>query len=396
MIAFDPTKLEVTIVGLKSISQALGGSISIIDPVLSTDRKEVTIRFNAPSLVLRSYLKIHKFTRYLKPMVAAIVRYEGHIVSLERHPLGGFGEELELQVDGSTSAWVPMCKRRIEVVLNNLPNPESWFFDGRFVYQLKNELSEQQAVRQGAHLNANGSFRKIDVNAIDLFTLPSEPAEATSRTCLAFVTSTGVHSISPPVWKNLSDVGMTQFKKQDKLDDMSDGQLVEDSDRMKKNFDRLDATMGVNLNFVLTAGRVVGRTFGYDYIEPLQLPRLMIELHTVNLPNVASQVKATYDIGVTFSEAMAWLLGLMYKANTLDSYRSMSMLMKYLTSSGIFRLSLFDASLVFQPGKTTNDIVKQDVQTLMSSTDISKVSISQLLVDVRRMQKAVELLAQSD
>jgi len=403
MIAFDPTKLSVEIARLKTISTAMGGSISIIDEARSSDKKEVMLRLPVPLSVARAYVVAHKATRYLKPMIIAIVRYDGHIVAIERHHLGGFGELTETFTDGTTREWQPFCRMQIQRDLPNLMSQnDKWYFDGRYVYAFTNNKTEEQAIKDGDHLSISGAFRKVDVDTIDLQyfgtgAIPFVDVAPTQRTCLAFISHTGAYAISPPIWKDLADVGMTQFKKDQvsATETPQTAELVEDKELMRHNFDRIDAQMSVNLNFVLTAGRAIGTTFGYEYVEPLQLPRLMVELHTVNLPNVPHQIKSTYDSGLKFSHALAWLLGMTRRANTLETHITMRQLMKYLTKRGLFRNSSFDAARVFQSGMTVADVPRKNLDELLKNQDFTKVSLAAIMQHARdsaKQRKAADRL----
>lgn len=154
-------------------------------------------------------------------------------------------------------------------------------------------------------------------------------------------------------------------------------------------FDMIDESLAVNLNFALKAGQEIGKKFGYEFVEPLQLPRLMIELHTVNLPNVPAEVKATYDIGLKFTHAMAWLLGMSRKTkeDDLETYIMMRSLMKYLTKRGIFRSNVFNAERVFKDGQTVKDVPQLAMDQLMKDQDFTKMSLSAILQQAREGQK---------
>lgn len=391
MIKYDHSKLSVEIVRLKSVTTAMGGSISIIDETRSGEKKEVMTRIIVPMSVARSFIMAsRKITKYLKPIYVAVIRYQNNVVALEGHPLGGFGLLESEQLDGTMKRWEPTSQYNIDHSLRDKTSVGGyeWYFDGRYVYTFPNSQTEAEAVRNGDHLSADGKFRKVNVEAIDLQTIGNrnETVTLAPRTCLAFLTSNGAHAISPPIWKDLSDVGMTQFKKEAKASE--DAPLVEDKNAMRHNFDRIDESMSVNLNFILHAGREIGTTFGYEYVEPLQLPRLMVELHTVNLPTIPHQIKSTYDSGIKFSHAVAWLLGLTRRANTLETHIMMRSLMKYLTKRGLFRNNVFNAEQVFKDAKTITDVPKKDLTVLLQDQDFTKMSLSAIMQQARDGAKA--------
>jgi len=303
---------------------------------------------------------------------------------MERHPLGTMGTLEYEGIDGSIRRWIPTCQTNVADVCSSIQaaTDRRWYFDGRYVFALTN-ADEAAAVREGTYLTADGHFRKLIATTLDLQLLSSkDPLVPLERSCLAFAATNGAFAISPPIWKDLSSVGSSRAVKSDDEDDEDDDSVELQPDQVRV-FDTIDAQFCVNLGFALNAGVEIGKTFGYEYVEPLQLPRLMIELHTTNLPTVAQQIKSTFDIGITFTQALAWLLGLARNANTLDTYLMMRSLMKYLTKRGIFRRDKFKASKVFVNGCTIADVPLCNLSELLSRDDTAD-SISTILQQARR------------
>ena len=374
MISYDPAKISVEIVYLKSITTALGGSISVLDLEQSSEKKEVMHRMDCPLSVARAFIQKHKkVTKYLIPVLTAIVKYEDRIICLERHPLGTFAELETEGFDGTMQRWTPDCELNIDRYINPLifKQNREWFFDGRYIYSF-NSLDMQQVIDTAAAISDDGKFKKLICVSLDTQELANaDKIEPTERTCLAFVANTGEYSVSPPIWKDLTSVGNTKIDNED------------DAGIMRFSFDNIDEQMSVNLNFALAAGKQIGSTFGYDYIEPLQLPRMMIDLHTVNLPNVPKQVKATYDIGIKFTHTMAWLLGLLSKADNLDTYIIMRSLMKYLTQKGIFRNSSFKAKNVFVEQQSIKNVQMKSLDALLEDTEYTRLNLAHIIEQAR-------------
>lgn len=394
MIRFDASQLSIDFVQLKSITTSLGGSISIIDDEKSTPDEEVTKRIAVPMALARAFIQTtKKVTKYLKPVWVAVARYGDHVVALERHPMVSLGT---LEMDGpfGVKRWVPSLERNINefIVPTTTLDGKDWYFDGRYVYSFdQNDM--ETTVRNGRYLSDNGHFRKLVSQTIDLqsasFHGGDEAMKIEERNCLAFVTSTGDFTVSPPIWKDLEGVGGKQRRAITDDDDESDEDDLDGDVKTTIDgvFDIIDSTMSVNLNFALKAGQEVGKLFGYEQVEPLQLSRLMIELHTVNLPNVPKQVKATYDCGMRFSHAMAWVLGLSRKADTLETHLIMRSLLSYLTKKGIFRSNAFDADSVFMPGMTVTNVRHKPVDELIGELDFTKMSLANILASAKENRK---------
>lgn len=397
MIRFDASKLSVEIVSLKAVTTSLGGSISIIDQTRSSEKKEVCARVPVPMAVARAFIiSSRKVTKYLKPVYTAIVRYGDLVIAMERHPLGSFGL-LEEEGAFGTKRWEPMSSHNIDHVINPLMtlSNRAWYFDGRYIFSF-DQSNLDVTVAQGQFLTSDGSFRKVASMTIDTQCLSDkDKLSPVERSCMAFIASNGTYAISPPIWKNLADVGTTQLSRaavsetEDDEEDEFDEGIENDAKPapILNTFDKIDEVLSVNLNFALKAGKEIGKTFGYEAVEPLQLPRLMIELHTVNLPNIKREVKATYDIGMSFTHTMAWLLGLSRKANTLETYIMMRSLMKYLSTKGIFRSNAFKADQVFKEGKSLADVQVVDVKALIATQTATMLSIGAMIDLVRVNQR---------
>jgi hypothetical protein len=391
MIKFDPALLSFDIVHLKSVTTAMGGSISCVKDAKSDFKKESIYRIPVPLAVARSFIQsTHKITKYLKPTLVAVMKYDGFVVALERHPLSSMGELYSEGLFG-TVRWVPDCQANIENIIapTIASSMKQWYFDGRYVYSfLQQDLNT--VARSGEYLTRDGSFRKVIAHSIDMQNVSNKDKLMSSeRSCLAFVTSNGSGVISPPIWKNLSDVGVTQLKKASQLDDDDEDEDAGDDEEGSDNkataygFDRIDETLSVNLNFALKAGHDIGRTFGYEFVEPLNLPQLMVELCTVNLPNIPASIKATYGIGLKFTHTISWLLGMTRNADTLENYIVVRSLMKHLTKRGVFRNNVFDADRVFKQDHTVANVPLKSLSDLMANQDMTKISISQIMLNAR-------------
>lgn len=390
MIKFDINLLSVDIVLLKSVTTSLGGSISVINEANSTDKKEVVVRIPVPMATARAFIMAtKKVTKYLKPVYCALAKYNGMVIAMERHPLAGLGTLEEESITGAMKRWEPRIEQNIRDIITEANGQRGWYFDGRYMFSFDTP-DVATMVANGTDLTADGVFKKINAQTIDLQELHTADKLAISeRNCLAITTSLGDIAVSPPIWKDLEGIGNHQIKRAAAEEfevDEDDGVTI--TRNIENAFDRIDEMMSVNLNFALKAGQEIGPMFGYEFVEPLQLSRLMIELHTVNLPNLPKQIKATYDTGMRFTHTMAWLLGMTRKANTLETYIMMRSLLSYLTRKGIFRSGAFNASAVYRDGKAAHDVELKDLSSLLGQLDFTEKSLAGIIADAKLGIKA--------
>jgi hypothetical protein len=308
-IKFDINKIKFTNIKLKSINP-MTGYIGYIDESI-TDKEKIK-RVDCPKSILRTFKNIYKSTTYVVPQDACILTYDNHVIALEKLSLG----KTEYQM-----------KSILTKVIGLLNTNYEWYFDGSYIYSFFG--SQDNAILKGSTLTDDGKFRVIKTKAVFINYIGfSDDVYVEDRECLGYY-SNDQYSISPPVWKMLDNVG------ENKLKDKDDSNLVMDS-----QFDKIDSKMLVNLQFAIMAGNVLSKQFGYHIIEPLQLPRLMIQLKTVNLQAVPIGTKQTFDIGFTFSQAMAWLLGIYKnKVNSYEDMIAMKKLFRYLSANGIYSKS---------------------------------------------------------
>ncbi len=392
MIEFDVNKLRIETYKVKALTTALGGSISVLDEEASTDRQEVFHRIRVPLAVVRQFQVRHKTMKYMRPCLIAVAFYDKRAIAIERHPAGCMGELYardhgkDLDIHGKLEVimkkWVPAIEYNIEKVIRPLMGNNTWYFDGRYIFTF-NKTTAEQSVRHGDFLSKDGRFRCVEVDAIGLHKLDDKSKlDPVDRTCLAYVAANGQFAISPPIWKDARAVGQAKIK----------GAREERSKGERDfSFDSIDEFCAVNISFALRAAGQLSKEFGFEAIEPLNLPKLMIRLNTVNLPKVPSEVKDTFDSGMSFTHALAWLLGFARRCEDLDTYATIRSLLKYLTSNGLFFKSAFDPTNIFKKGITIDDIPRLSKKEALEA-DIYKMSIDDRL-EILRTQSSIRARA---
>lgn len=354
MIPFDIKKMAIEHVWLKSSTTALGGSITVVDEMRTSTKKETYKKIAVPAAVARKFAaENNKTTKYLRPVLTAVTKYDGHVVALERHPLGSIGTEEEDGLFGKR-VWVSESEKNLENIIAPITNTGEWYIDGSFIYNVN-----QDNIKQAENLSSDGRFRSIQVQALKLSCIHQrENIQPAPRTCLQYVAPTGEMALTSPIWKQLGKIGSSQLEE-------------DEQSYVKHQFDRIDEHLVVNLSFALKAGKEISELFGYDAIEPLQLDNLMIRFRTVNLPKIPKAVKQTCDVGLPFTHAVAWLIGLIRQTESLESYMVVRSLLKYLTTKGIYKKNAFDPSSVFKDGMSLENVPLKNTNDQSSTDDLS-------------------------
>lgn len=325
MIPYDNSLVRFEYVELKSVSQALGGSVRIIDQDASEQQdKEVTVRYEVPFSVARDFVKTHKPASFIVPKDACIVWFGDQIVAIETRP-----DTDHRHIDlPSGQSWMSLAQLNFNRTLSKQAVGPNWFTDGTFVYELPSNLEAQ--IQSADYLTHDGLFRALSVEAYKYTNLSDTRLmdERLTRSCVACIHPNGDVILTPPIWKNVLDIRKQSGEKE--------------SDTVSYRFDMINTEFHVNLEFGLNAGRTIGSVFGYNQISPLMLDELMIHLRTVNLPKVPKSTRATFGIGLNFLEAFAWVAGKTAQCENMSDFSKMRGLMKQLCTKGIFRTQTLD------------------------------------------------------
>jgi len=348
--------MRVEHVHLKYVTKAMGGSINILDTTNTSD-KDSFIKIGVPMHVADDFIKGYGLTRYLKPVLTAVTYYDDQVVALERHPLGNLGKEVTQGLFGE-HRWESQSEINIKKRFEKMTSTGQWYIDGTVVYRFQNS--------KNTNLTADGKFQSVTVDAIKLVDLgSSEPLEKSDRMCIAFQSISGKIVISPPIWKNMGSVGSRKIGSDKETDDIvSIGE---------NQFDVVDKYLAVNLGFALKAAKDLSGEFGYHVIEPLRLDELMIQLKTVNLPKVDKSIKKTFDIGMKFTHAVAWVIGMTDDVNTLESFRAIRSLLRYLTTRGIVQKTTLSKEAIYQKDMSIKDVPLKTIKDIREEIEAKRI-----------------------
>lgn len=358
MIPFDISKVTVDHVWIKGVTTGSGGRITVVDEDKSTEMEEVYKTIPSSWSIVRRFAKINEASRFFNPVLGAAAFYDGRMIALEMNPLGSKADDEMEWSDGVITKWKSQIEKNVDLLSKETAIGE-WFVDGFSVYKFADGQEEL--------LSSDGRFQSVPVEAYKLITMDSRVFALTeSRVALKYSTkgnimNPSVSAISPPIWKSLTTVGSSEMKKS------TDDTGVNHKTVSNYQFDRVDNLLAVNVDFALKAARDLSEVFGYESIEPLNLDYLMTSLGTVNLPTVDKSVRQTMDIGIKFTHAMSWLIGLIHRTDSLDAYIAVRNTMKYLTGIGIYRKKAFQPTSVYKNGSSIKDVPLMSIDEAVDS-----------------------------
>lgn len=356
MIKFDFDKVRVEYHRLLSCTSALSGSAMVVKE--SKRKKETYKKISLSKEVVRQFIKRNQASKFIKPIPVAIAYYKNIAIAMESHPLGMAGEIFNTEItEGLGKRWISITESNINRFLKPLTRTGTWYIDGKYVYSVTDK-----DIKDATPLSSDNKFRLISVDSIKLMLLSSNDGLfVDDRKCIGYFLSEKKYSISPPVWRTF---------------DITKNEETDEGDML---FDFVDDYYRVNLHFAMRAGKAVSSLYSYDAIEPLNLGDIILKLKTVNLPALDNAVKATYPIKMSFTHAIAWLLGLLYRKNNLDITIEIRGLLKCLATNGVFHKSMLNETSIFKAGHSTESV---PLKTLEDAKTIDDKNIGVILAQV--------------
>ena len=325
MIVFDRNQLVVKQMQIKMITSSSGGVITY------KGEDGEYVKHPVSQTIARSFIKKHQVSQFYEDITCNVLWYGDHIICIER------------VIDG-VNEMIPVNLRDL---LDTIKNSEFlWYFDGTYIYTYNTE-NILDTIHNGEVVSElNPEFSVVPAVCYNLYQLSFDMyPEASTRYCVAYFVD-DKFSISPPIWKN--------------FDTVTSAAISLDQIGLPSDFDEYDEHFGVNLNFAIYAGKKLADIFGYEVIDPLMLPELMIELKTVNLDNLPVQFKQYFAIHMKFTDALAWLLGLSRRIETLEELIVVRHTIRHLAARSIFH----------RDSVKTESLVKNDEIPLIAYTPV--------------------------
>lgn len=305
MFPFNASEYAVRYLKLKAISK------STIDPrVTFLDEHDQPVKMALPvSIARRVKNRLKNVTRFATFYPCAIGFMGDRIVSMDV-PDGV--EYKSWQQDGK---WASRLTANCQVLGSLI----GWLYDGQYVFQYEGAVEPIP----------DTVFGKRKATCYNLYQFGEKNGAASTELAgLAFRNpNTGAWTHTTPVTR--SSGGLLQ---------LTGGVEEFDSSAMfagvARDVAKIDRNIYPNLRFVTYAARTISSEFGFDLIEPLGLPLLMIEHRTFNLGGMPTPVQSSSPAPFEFTQGLAWMIGMFEKVTTLQQLLAVRSSMKMLLTKG--------------------------------------------------------------
>lgn len=307
MFKFDKSKFRVEFCSLLSLSKAT------IDPkVTFMDSNGVKQKVSIPVSVARIVrARLHNVSKFASGYPCCFGFVDDKIVAMDV-AVGAAYKMFKL-----TDEWIS-CIEAKAACLQAIEG--DWMWDGQYVYRYVGDVNRLGDTNFGAQ----------EVRCYNLFKLGEEAADIIeTRSCLAYRNAqTDEWIITAPVTRKSG--GFLQITGDtDKFDKQKDSFIDADTE-----FARMNTMIFPNLRFVNYAAKVLTNRFGYDSIEPLGLPILMIEHQTFNVGGIPTEMQAASPAPFNFMDGLAWMIGMHRQVSNLEDLMAVKSTLKMLLTKG--------------------------------------------------------------
>lgn len=309
MFSFQKNDFRIEACTIRSISKAT------IDPRIEyTNSKGEVVRQGLPVSVARSVRqKLHGVTRFHNEYPCNLAFVGDQIVSMAI-PTGA-----NYQMWKDTGDWICQMEEKAGIVDTIEAN---WMWDGQYAYKHVGDV-----VQVG-----ETNFGYIATRAYNLYKLGDIKNSAVVEELTAFCYRDpidGKWTKTGPVIRSAGGGGFLQISGAADQADREDT-FMENVD----NLDKIDAARFANVRFVNYAARALANRFGYEAIEPLGLPLLMIEHRTFNIGGLSLPVQASSAAPISYSQALIWLIGMHRRVVDLADMMTIKSTIKMLLTKG--------------------------------------------------------------
>lgn len=307
MFKFNRDGLTVRYCGIRSISK------STIDPRITLVNDDGTeTKHPIPASVARIVSnRLHGVARFVEPYPACVAYVDGKIVSVDV-ALGA-----DYKMFKSIGEWISPIESRISVL--DAAGEVDWQFDGQYAYVKVGEVD-----RIG-----DSNFGSVQYRAVNLFKLNDPQADLIEK-----LAGMCYFNVKNEEWTCTSPVTRSSGKFLQLTGDTDEFDKTDAFIEDEKGLSRLNVLMFPNLRFVNYTSQVLSKRFGYEILEPLGLPLLMIEHRTFNLGGLSLAVQISSSAPFRFLEALAWMVGLINRVRDLEDLIAIKSCIKMLITKG--------------------------------------------------------------
>jgi len=323
--------------------------------------------------VHKDFMGAYLSTHFDTPRLAALNMYERTVLSVELQPYS-------LRQDGFTSAenWQSGFSRNIQQIAQKLEgsNVTEAFINGAQIIWLEQADLMNRAV-SSEKLAKEPNFKLVPVRFININQLSASRAMKATEKYLRRKEATGEKAVMNTAEKmsalmsGLATVSdkpgycMQYFPDAESKDvyayspaflQESDGTEAGDREYLWNIYTMLteQSNVYVNLEFVFTACKTIGRLYGFEATDFFNVPEILATLGEVNITSIAQESRKNYPVSLDARSCLAFILGYIYREKNLNKQRDLNRMLMAAIRDGFIRQSSMEN--LYKEGVSPSDV----------------------------------------
>jgi len=327
MIKFDPEDMQVIYHFVTLITPY--PTVTIIDPETGVKRK-----FHINKAAYQAYRRQYKLTWFpdSEPHRMAFLFYKNNVVTIEPAPLFSkidhkvLEEQYDIDIRERQLAWRSPMQDNLAKLIEMGHFDHNWYdfhFDGSFIYPVRKNLDGFLPVDKDGRFFM-GRAESLSVQKLKESSLIGKRGRSETPTATTLPRLVLVYKVDKRVC-----ISPTLTK--DSLKEL-DWALASIS---KDLMDKINAHYHVNVDFVLTAAKVVRDLYGYRALAFLRLPKIMTTLKVSTLKGIDKAIRRLTPVEMDMKSTVAWLLGFMQRETDYEKSVKLFNLLGFLFAKGV-------------------------------------------------------------
>jgi hypothetical protein len=317
--------------------------------------------------VYSRFSKLNPLREFSKPRLTSINLYGEDIISIELQQYDyvsrGFSDAKSWASVFDQS--IPKIEKRISFYLNK---GHEVYINGESIFWINKTHNEDNPSH--LKLNKEGSLRLYYAQAIKLFRIGAlrldlvallqeqhtSSQKTDSETALDESNQIGQGQLTIPVLnvKIMAFVPNPTAPVEDQIISFSPileskkvrtsgGMItVNHEERAAYALGSVDSPVLANVDFALHSAKMVGKLYGNEAMEFLDIPTILKTADVVNLKRLSKASRKNMPINRTAFDCIAWLLGYIYREKNMMNLQSLNRAFRYTMSNGFIRQSDID------------------------------------------------------
>jgi hypothetical protein len=293
------------------------------------------VRIKIDQAIYQAYTKNYKIMEYQTPHLCAINAYDGVIINIESKQLPFYRPANSLSNNDSDANWKSKFEQSLSSIEQQTANQDA-YINGEQIFWIP-----QQNWQQSQNLSNEGEFQIVTAHYINLNQFKAwyrylNTAEDTEEKAMTLSISTGHIICYSPT---------EEIKVYSPVISSSSAHFIHYANNSPSSISTEERNMHllnshqnpayITLEFVLNAAQTIGKLYGYEANDFLNIPRIIADFGQVNLTKIQPNIRMTTPVHIYGIDALAWLMGFMYQEKSIQKQLELVKMFKTIMKKGL-------------------------------------------------------------